>query len=241
MRKNFPNLTQKQKSMLRKYKSSSRRKIRKLFGWVLLIICLFIVAVGIGYFSVNVSQNKSKDITNTGNNISFGYSLSTADKSPDKIPEYFGEDVIVLNDNMPNFNRYDIENITGENYSDLDHLGRCGGAVAMLDRTMMPTDKRGDIGQNANEKNLITGTRYMNAVTMLPYEEKVMRYLDNSDNHVLYRVTPYFKDKELLSRGVEMEAYSIEDKGEGLHFHVFIYNIQSGIEIDYRTGESKKL
>ena len=79
----------------------------------------------------------------------------------------------------------------------------------------------------------------MNATTMLPWEEKVMRYLDNSDNHVLYRVTPYFKGKELLSRGVEMEAYSVEDEGKGICFHVFIYNIQPGIVLDYSTGESR--
>lgn len=94
-------------------------------------------------------------------------------------------------------------------------------------------------GQNANEKNLITGTRYMNATTMLPFERQVMEYLDESENHVLYRVTPYFKDDELLARGVEMEAYSVEDNGEGVCFHVFVYNVQPGIEIDYRTGESK--
>ena len=93
-------------------------------------------------------------------------------------------------------------------------------------------------GQNANEKNLITGTRYMNATTMLLWEEKVLRYLDKSDNHVLYRVTPYFKDKDLLARGVEMEAYSVEDRGKSLCFHVFVYNIQPGIGIDYLTGES---
>lgn len=66
--------------------------------------------------------------------------------------------------------------------------------------------------------------------------ESVMRYLDKSDNHVLYRVSPYFKDNELLARGVEMEAYSIEDKGKGICFHVFVYNIQPGIKLDYRTG-----
>lgn len=94
-------------------------------------------------------------------------------------------------------------------------------------------------GQNANELNLITGTRYFNTEVMLPYELKVMRYLDHSDNHVLYRVTPYFKGKELVARGVEMEAYSIEDNGEGVCFHVFVYNVQPGIEIDYMTGENK--
>ena len=92
--------------------------------------------------------------------------------------------------------------------------------------------------ENANKKNLITGTRYLNVEGMLPFEEQVMRYLDYSDNHVLYRVTPYFKDKELLARGVEMEAYSVEDNGESLCFHVFVYNVQPGIVIDYRTGES---
>jgi len=93
-------------------------------------------------------------------------------------------------------------------------------------------------GQNANEKNLITGTRHMNAAAMLPFEMEVMEYLDNSENHVLYRVTPYFKDHELLARGVEMEAYSVEDNGEGVSFHVFVYNHQPGIELDYMTGES---
>ena len=93
--------------------------------------------------------------------------------------------------------------------------------------------------KNANEKNLITGTRYMNVVSMLPWEKRVMRYLDDSDNHVLYRVTPLFKNSELLSRGVEMEACSVEDGGESLSFHVFVYNVQPGIELDYRTGESK--
>ena len=94
-------------------------------------------------------------------------------------------------------------------------------------------------GQNANEKNLITGTRYMNATTMLPWEEQVMRYLDDSENHVLYRVTPFFKGSELLARGVEIEAYSVEDNGEGICFHVFVYNVQPGIELDYKTGDNK--
>ena len=96
-------------------------------------------------------------------------------------------------------------------------------------------------GQNANDRNLITGTRYMNATTMLPYEEQVLRYLDNSDNHVLYRVSPLFKDSELVARGVEIEAYSVEDEGEGICFHVFVYNIQPGIEIDYLTGNSREI
>lgn len=80
----------------------------------------------------------------------------------------------------------------------------------------------------------------MNTVSMLPWETMVMNYLDHSENHVLYRVTPYFKDDELVARGVEMEAYSVEDQGAGICYHVFVYNYQPGIEIDYRNGESKE-
>ncbi len=91
-------------------------------------------------------------------------------------------------------------------------------------------------GQNAEERNLITGTRYMNVEGMLPYENQVARYVRRSGNHVLYRVTPVFQGEELLSRGVHLEAESVEDAGEGLSFNVFCYNVQPGVEIDYMTG-----
>ena len=92
--------------------------------------------------------------------------------------------------------------------------------------------------ENANERNLITGTRYMNVEGMLPFEEKVANYLDNNDNHVLYRVTPIFEGDNLLANGVLMEAYSVEDNGDGICFCLYVYNVQPGIAIDYRTGES---
>ena len=94
-------------------------------------------------------------------------------------------------------------------------------------------------GENDNEKNLITCTRQMNIRTMLEYENKVVDYVKKTNNHVLYRVTPVFKDSNLLATGVEIEAYSVEDNGEGIKFNVFIYNVQEGIEIDYTTGDSK--
>ena len=94
-------------------------------------------------------------------------------------------------------------------------------------------------GENDNEKNLITCTRQMNIGTMLEYENKVADYVKKTNNHVLYRVTPIFKDSNLLATGVEIEAYSVEDNGEGIKFNVFIYNVQEGIEIDYTTGDSK--
>lgn len=93
-------------------------------------------------------------------------------------------------------------------------------------------------GENANEKNLITGTRYMNVEGMLPFEEQVASYLDENNNHVLYRVTPIFEGNNLLASGVLMEAYSVEDEGQGISFCVYCYNVQPGVVIDYTTGES---
>lgn len=92
--------------------------------------------------------------------------------------------------------------------------------------------------ENANERNLVTGTRWMNAETMLPYEEEVARYIDRTGNHVLYRATPIFEDSELVCRGILLEAESIEDSGKGVSFAVFCLNIQPGIAIDYDNGDS---
>ena len=94
-------------------------------------------------------------------------------------------------------------------------------------------------GENANEKNLITCTRYMNTKGMLEFENKVAEYVKKTENHVLYRVTPIYEGNNLLASGVQMEAYSVEDKGASIKFNIFVYNVQDGIEIDYSTGESK--
>lgn len=95
-------------------------------------------------------------------------------------------------------------------------------------------------GENANEKNLITGTRYMNTEGMLPFENDIAYYIEeNENNHVLYRVTPIFDRDNLVASGVQMEAYSVEDNGKGICFNVYVYNVQPGIIIDYATGESK--
>jgi len=94
-------------------------------------------------------------------------------------------------------------------------------------------------GENANEKNLITCTRQMNTKGMLQFENQVADYIKETNNHVLYRVTPVFEDNNLVATGVQMEGYSVEDHGEGIEFNVFVYNVQDGIEIDYKTGESK--
>lgn len=93
-------------------------------------------------------------------------------------------------------------------------------------------------GQNANPKNLMTCTRSMNVDGMLPFENKVANYIKETNNHVLYRVTPVFDGDNLVANGAYMEAYSIEDKGK-LSFNVYVYNVQKGVAIDYKTGESK--
>ncbi len=251
----------------RQRQESKKKKCKRIIITVVIIAVLCLGGLLVSFLNRHSGVRPYK--TNVYGSESLVYSAS------ESIPDYSGEDYIILNDGDPNFNEWDLENISGEHYSDLDSLGRCGVAFAMLDRTMMPTRERDEIGQikpsgwvqkkyegiidsnppylynrchliayaltgqNANELNLITGTRYMNVTLMLPWEEKVMRYLDDSENHVLYRVTPYFKGRELLARGVEMEAYSVEDKGESLSFHVFIYNIQPGIELDYTSGKSR--
>ena len=93
-------------------------------------------------------------------------------------------------------------------------------------------------GENANTKNLITGTRQMNVEGMLPLENMIADYVKETGNHVMYKVTPVFEGNNLLAKGVQMEAYSIEDNGAGICFNVFAYNVQEGIDIDYASGES---
>ena len=93
-------------------------------------------------------------------------------------------------------------------------------------------------GQNANPKNLITGTRYLNVIGMLPFENDVAKYVKKTGNHCLYRVTPIFTGSNLVAEGVRMEAYSVEDKGKGICFNVFCYNVQPNVEINYATGQN---
>ena len=187
------------------------------------------------------------------------------------LPAYSGEPYVVLNDNVPDFPEEDRTTVSFETYSELDDLGRCGPAYANVGQDLMPTEKRGSIGQvkpsgwqvakydcvdgkylynrchligyqltaeNANEKNLITGTRYLNVTGMLPVENLVADYVKETDHHVLYRVTPIFEGENLVASGVQMEAWSVEDQGEGVEFNVYCYNVQPGITIDYATGAS---
>ena len=208
------------------------------------------------------------------NLIFSGCNLAKADSADlAAIPEYTGSAYTVLNDNIPDFPEEDFTEESFETYSDMDSLGRCGVAYANIGEDLMPTTKRGSIGQvkpsgwhtvkydsvdgkypynrchligyqltaeNANEKNLITGTRYLNTEGMLPFENMVADYIKETGNHVLYRVTPLFDGNNLVATGVQMEAESVEDKGDGILYNVFCYNIQPGITIDYKSGDSSE-
>lgn len=93
-------------------------------------------------------------------------------------------------------------------------------------------------GENSNPYNLITGTRYLNMEGMLPFENQVAEYVKETENHVMYRVTPVFHQEEMVARGVQIEAWSVEDNGKGVCFNIYAYNNQPGIIIDYKTGDS---
>lgn len=211
------------------------------------------------------TEQPTQDTTPTSNAESVNYSLAD-------IPAYSGTPYVALNGNNPYFTDNDFTTASFETYSDLDSLGRCGAAYANVGQDLMPTEKRGSIGQvkpsgwhtvkydivdgkylynrchligyqltaeNANEKNLITGTRYLNVQGMLPFENMVADYIKETGNHVLYRVTPIFDGNNLVASGVVMEAESVEDNGEGILFCVYCYNVQPGITINYATGDSQ--
>lgn len=180
------------------------------------------------------------------------------------IPEYAGQPSVKINGNVPVL---DDELKTGESfeeYGSLDRQGRCTTAIANLSIDTEPkaTEERGDISsihpsgwrsgqgwerchligwqlsaENDNARNLVTGTHYMNVSGMLPYENEVHWYIEETGNHVLYEVTPVFRGKDQVCAGVHMQAESVEDDGRGVSFNVFCFNVSPGHEIDYRTGE----
>lgn len=204
-----------------------------------------------------------------GNNAEL--SINAKDTILSDIPEFSGSPYIVVNGNEPYFTEQDHTTTSFEEYSELDHLGRCGVTYANIGQDIMPTQARGSIGQvkpsgwhtikydcvngnylynrchligyqlsgeNANVKNLITGTRYLNVEGMLPFENLVADYVKETGNHVLYRVTPIFEGDNLVASGVLMEALSVEDKGEGICYNIYVYNNQPSVIINYATGES---
>ena len=154
-------------------------------------------------------------------------STSTASEtaaSLDDIPAFSGEPYVVIDDNQPSFTASELTTSSFESYAPIDSLGRCHLIGWQL------------TAENANRSNLITGTRYMNVDGMLPFENMVADYIKETGSHVMYRVTPVFSGDDLVAQGVQMEAYSVEDDGDGICFNVFCYNVQPGVTIDYADG-----
>lgn len=195
--------------------------------------------------------------------------------SLDQIPSYTGSAYTVLGE-RPAFTEEELSRKSFIDLSDLDDLGRCGAAFALIGPETMPSkdEERGSIreihpsgwrsvrfeslisdedsdghvyershllgwaltGLNAEARNLITGTHYFNDESMRPFEVQVARYVEKTDGHVLYRVTPVFAGSNLVAQGVRMEALSVEDDGKSVCFDVFVYNVQPGFSIDYSDG-----
>ena len=190
------------------------------------------------------------------------------------IPEYNNKPYITLNNNEPIFEEFDLKTEAYEEYSDLDSLGRCTLASAIVCKETMPKpgEQRGSISnvkptgwiqakydivsgkilynrchligwqltaENANKKNLITGTRYLNIDGMLDHENMVAEYVKFNNGYVAYQVTPIYDGDNLVATGVQMEGYSVDDNGKEICFNIFCYNVQPGIDIDYKTGVSK--
>ncbi|WP_373261870.1 DNA/RNA non-specific endonuclease [Hungatella hathewayi] len=244
-------------------------KIKRLF---LPIIVMLLMATGCSPESSSAKISPViKDSVTTATEKSVNDLNIVQNQNNIDIPGYNGAAYVPINNNIPFFSADEDTSQSFEIYSDLDNLGRCGTAYANVGTDLMPTEKRGSIGQvkptgwhtvkydnvdgeylynrchligyqltaeNANEKNLITGTRYMNVDGMLPFENMVADYIKETDNHVLYRVTPIYEGNNLVASGVLMEAKSVEDGGDGILYNVFVYNIQPGITIDYATGDS---
>ena len=246
-------------------KIMGRRKKNNLLRKTIVTIVIAIFLIIASYFGIDVPKYLSNEASENEISYTTSFDLTT-------IPEYINEPYVVLNNNEPEFSEEDYTTEAFEKYSELDILGRCGPAFANVCKATMPTEERETLdyeptgwkqkqyngeylynrchligyqltAENDNEKNLITGTRYMNVEGMLPFENRVAEYIknqeENENNHVLYRVTPIYEGENLLASGVQIEAKSVEDNGESICFNVYVYNVQPGITIDYSTGESK--
>jgi len=208
-----------------------------------------------------LSEHDKATYSNNNSDTSSTESLANLD--------YTGTQEIVVNNNNPNFSQDDLSTANGswDSYGNLDNLNRATAANALLNVSMMPSAKREGLtwnptgwhnkrissgwlynrshligyqltGQNNNPKNLITGTRSLNSPEMLAHEMDIAYYLKQSNSHYIrYRVTPIFRGDELLARGVQMEAQSVGS--DAVHFNVYIFNVQSGVTLNYADGTSQ--
>lgn len=208
-----------------------------------------------------ISQHSNKQFSNNHSDTSSADSLASL--------EYTGTQEIVVNDNNPKFDQSDLSTAKGpwQKFGNLDNLNRVTAANALLNKSLMPHAKRERLfvnptgwhnkkikggwlynrshligyqftGQNNNPKNLMTGTASLNSPEMQAHEMDVAYYLKGSPSrYVRYRITPIFRGNELLARGVQMEAQSVGDNS--IHFNVYIFNVQSGVKLNYNDGTSQ--
>lgn len=251
-------------SKRRKGKSNHRNRSRSGKIWLIVIVLIWIAIVAGLYVMVPQFARGIDDVFFQETQIE-SVSLDEIpeyDGQPyviidDNIPEFSEEDMVtrgfeeysnldflgrcgvayanVGQDTMPTEKRGDISNVypsgwENEEYDFITDGGYVYNRCHLIGYQLA--------GENDNEKNLITGTRYMNVEGMLPFENEVAEYVEETDNHVLMRVTPIYDGTSLVASGVQMEAKSVEDDGEGVQFNVYCYNVQPGVEIDYATGNN---
>ena len=188
----------------------------------------------------NIPEYSTKPYTVINNNVPFFYDSDLVSYSYEKYSELdsLGRcGVVIANvgkDIMPTEERGNIGMVKPSGWHTVKYQGIDGNYL--YNRCHLLGYQL--TAENANVKNLITGTRYMNVQGMLPFENQVAEYVKSTNNHVLLRVTPIFEGNNLLASGVLMEAKSVEDNGKGVLFNVYCYNVQPGVTIDYATGES---
>lgn len=251
-------------SKRRKGKSNHRNRSRNGKLWLIVVVFIWIAIVAGLYVMVPQFAKGIDDVFFQEAQIE-SVSLDEVpeyDGQPyviidDNIPEFSEEDMVtrgfeeysnldflgrcgvayanVGQDTMPTEKRGDISNVypsgwENEEYDFITDGGYVYNRCHLIGYQLA--------GENDNEKNLITGTRYMNVEGMLPFENEVAEYVEETDNHVLMRVTPIYDGTSLVASGVQMEAKSVEDDGEGVQFNVYCYNVQPGVEIDYATGNN---
>lgn len=239
-----------------------KNKRNKKLEQIIITVISIIIVMGLAYISNNISYNAENDyiVTNYNNLEDIpDYSGQIYVEINNNIPYFNNEDYVT--ESFEKYSNLDEKGRCGVAFANvckeiMPPDGDKRGDISSVKPTGWKQNKyNGEylynrchlIGyqlsdEDANELNLITGTRYFNVSGMLPFENQVANYIKTSSKnvHVLYRVTPIFKGDNLLASGVEIEAYSVEDCGKGICFNVYIYNVQQGINIDYRTGENWK-
>ena len=242
-----------------KKQQNKSRGIRKIIFLIILIALAFAA-----YKLVICNNSEQNSSPNNQHGQSTEQDVHTIEKiDGTELPAYSGTPYVKVNDNFPNFAAKELTTNSFEGYGKLDTYGRCTYAKTCLSEETMPAqnEEREDISEvhpsgwvsgqnwerchligwqlsaeNANDRNLITGTHYLNVEGMLQFENKVAQYIRDTGNHVLYEAKPIYDGDNLVASGVQIRAESVEDKGKGVSFNVYCFNITPDCEIDYKTG-----